>query len=165
MAMKRRGFLGMLGAAIAVPVLPVTGAAAPAAAPVSRAAYRLALTHAKTRPHVTARGLAYVLKVSREQATSILSEMAGSGVVTPISPSVDGSMRTTSNILINDPWGLERTSRARRTAVEQRQDEARRPTDDQPVSDAMMAHLYRLCRDYGMTLSPRCGIANERACI
>lgn len=96
--MKRRSFLSLLGAAIATPALP---AAAPAAS-YSRLTFGIAVLHARTRAHVSARGLAWCLKVPLPQAKAMLSEMAARGMVTPVG--LSGQMRAVSNILQPQAW-------------------------------------------------------------
>ncbi|MEJ6399260.1 hypothetical protein [Yoonia sp. 208BN28-4] len=150
--MKRRGFLQMLGAVIATPALPM---AAPAqAATYNRYMYGLAVFHARTRPHVSVRGIAYCLKVTTAQAEAMIAEMTTAGHVTPVVGS-GGSVRAVSNILRPDCWGLDAASRATRAKLRQaRQSEI---SDAQSVQQQpFMAHLHQLCRDYGFTLSPRC---------
>ena len=149
--MKRRGFLRMLGAAAAAPLLPAIPSAATAAAGYNRYQYGLAVFHARTRAHVSARGLAYCLKVTPAQAQAMIAEMSAKGMVTPVTGS-GGSVRAVSNILKPDMWGLDKSmrqarSRARRSNRMDRT-EAVRPTD-------WIDYLRDLCRAEGMTLQPR----------
>jgi 3-isopropylmalate/(R)-2-methylmalate dehydratase small subunit len=103
MKMKRRGFLTMLGAAVAAPALPAVSSA-PAAAAYNRYMYGLAVFHARTRAHVSARGIAYCLKVSTAQAEAMISEMTKNGLVKPVF-GAGGNVRAVSNILNTDTWG------------------------------------------------------------
>ncbi|MEY1554172.1 hypothetical protein AB3Y40_00925 [Yoonia sp. R2331] len=152
--MKRRGFLGMFGAAIAAPIMPAMGGTVATAATYNRYTFGLAVFHARTRAHVSARGLAYCLKVTVPQAEAMIGEMSAKGMVRPVLGAAGGHVRAVSNILTPDAWGLERTARqARARARQKRLAEAR---GDAPESSAMMAHLHRMCVDYGLTLSPRC---------
>jgi hypothetical protein len=152
--MKRRGFLGLFGAAIAVPALPFAAPVTPAVV-YSRSTYGLAVLHARTRPHVTARGIAHCLKLPKSQASAMMAEMIESKLITPITGAADGSMRATSNILINDPWGLERTSAARQTTADQAKRHAKVQQPEVKI-DLLLAHLRDLCTQQGMTLSRRC---------
>lgn len=156
--MKRRRFLGMLTAAAAMPALPVGAAsAAPAAVSYSRASYGLAVLHARTRPHVSARGLAHCLKLPKSQTSAMMAEMTRNNLITPIQGAASGHMRATSNILISDPWGLKKTATARQIASDKaRQDAKPDPAAAKGNIDLMLAHLHDLCRRQGMTLSPRC---------
>jgi hypothetical protein len=151
--MKRRNFLGFLGAAIAAPALPAIAPAATAAT-YNRYTYGLAVFHARTRAHVSARGIAYCLKVPTAQAEAMIAEMSANGLVKPVF-GAGGNVRAVSNILKPDAWGLDKAARkARSDARRRNQAETAKPTT--PTPDTMMAHLHQMCRDYGMTLSPRC---------
>ncbi len=152
--MKRRSFLGLFSAAVVAPALPV---AAPAAVTYSRSSYGLAVLHERTRPYVSARGLAHCLKLPKSQASTMMAEMTRNNLITLIKRAVDGSMRATINILISDPWGLQKTAAARKVAS----DNAKREGKSDPARtrgniDLMLAHLHDLCVRQGMTLSPRC---------
>jgi len=154
--MKRRSFLGMVGAAIAVPAMPFAAPSAPAVV-YSRSTYGLAVLHARTRPHVSARGLAHCLKLPKSQASAMMAEMVESNLITPIKGAVDGSMRATSNILINDPWGLARTSAPRPKTVDQADRDHKADTARTEARiDLMLVHLRDLCVRNGMALHPRC---------
>lgn len=94
MTLRRRGFLGMLGAAIAAPAIPV---AAPSVG-FSRASYGLALVHAQTYPLVSVRGLVNRLGVSQSQATAILRKMSADGVLGVVAPTRPGTLFASSKV-------------------------------------------------------------------
>lgn len=153
--MKRRGFLRLLGAAVAAPTLPAVTPKAAVAATYNRYTFGLGVFHARTRAHVSVRGLAHRLNLSPEQARLMLAEMAERGLVTPIA-GTGGSVRAVSNILKPDMWGLDRSARAARAQVRlARTAEAPRQARQADLS-AMLNYLRGLCVDRGMTLSPRC---------
>ncbi len=158
--MKRRGFLALLGGAIAAPLVPSMGGAATVAS-YNRYTYGLAVFHARTRAHVSARGLSHCLKVSLPQAEAMITEMSTNGLVRPVLGASGGHVRAVSNILKPDMWGLERSARQARSARRRARLEGR--TGDHQAArvdtSAMMAHLHQICRDYGLALSPRCGAA------
>jgi len=147
--MKRRGFLQLLGAAAATPLMP--GAALAKAAGYNRYQYGLAVFHARTRAHISARGIAHRLKVSVPQAEAMIGEMVDKGLVKPVfgGPNV----RAVSNILKPDAWGLETHARKQRSAARRAKRLAKAPAHD--IAD-MITHLRQICVDYGMTLHPRC---------
>lgn len=151
--MKRRGFLRLLGAAVAAPMIPVAVPAAGAAASYNQFQYGLAVFHARTRAHVSARGIAYCLKVTPAQAQAMIAEMSAKGLVTPVAGS-GGSVRAVSNILKPDMWGLDKA--ARQARAERRK--ARNDAGQDPGAQAQdwLGYLQQMCRAQGMTLSPRC---------
>ena len=146
--MKRRGFLAMIGAAAVAPLMPAAGTAQ--AVTYNRYTYGLAVFHARTRAHVSARGIAHCLKVSVPQAEAMIAEMANNGLVKPVfgGPNV----RAVSNILKPDAWGLDKAARQARAKI-RRDRNVQLQIEDQST---LMGHLRQMCVDYGMTLSPRC---------
>jgi len=139
--MKRRSFIGMIGAALAVPTMPI---AAPSVG-YSRATYGLAVLHARTRAHVSARGLAYCLKVSAAQAEAMVAEMSAKGLVRPLA---GGSVRAVSNILNPGVWGTAGVSAKPAT-----RHQIKLPQTPKTDLSAMMAHLHKLCRSRGMVVA------------
>ncbi len=93
MTMKRRSFLGMLGAAAVAPAIPMRAAAAPAAAVYNRYMYGLAVFHARTRASLSTGDLMAKLRVSAVQANAMMGEMTATGVVQPIAQSAVGAVR------------------------------------------------------------------------
>ena len=142
--MKRRNFIGLIGAAIAAPALPM---AAPAAG-YSRVTYGLAVLHARTRAHVSARGLSYCLKVNAAQAEAMVAEMSAKGLVRPIA---GGSVRAVSNILNPGVWGTVGASTAK-PITQQPKVNLRLQSQNVDLS-TMMAHLHKLCRSRGMVVA------------
>ena len=158
MAMKRRGFLAMLGASIAAPVLAV--AAAPqsiAAATYNRTIYGMAVFHARTRAHITVRGLATRMQVTPIQAKAMIAEMSQAGLVVPVGAGGD-SVRAVSRIY--EPRTLhvprrkvERTNVSKVETVKGSSPTAARLDVD---LSAFLTHLRRICVAQGMPLSPAC---------
>ena len=142
----------MFGAAIAAPALAM---AAPthASAAYSRYMYRLAVFHARTRAHVSARGLALGLKVSQSQAKVMIAEMTTSRLVKPVGLS-GGNVRAVSNIRKPDAWGLNQAARNQRSVTGKAKHAAKRD----PSISALMAHVRKICQSHGMTLHPRCAV-------
>lgn len=158
MAMKRRGFMQLLGAALAAPALPAVAPAATVAG-YNRYTYGLAVFHARTRAHISARGLAHCLKVTPAQAQAMIAEMSSSGLVTPVIGSTGAKVRAVSNILRPDTWGLDAAARKARSADRR----ARLAKDDErtkhyiePDLSRFIAHLRDICIANGMALHPRC---------
>lgn len=148
--MKRRNFLGLIGATVAAPFLPAGAgmATTPVAAAYNRYTFGLAVFHARTRAHVSARGLAHCLRVSLPQAEAMIAEMSGKGLVTPVLGGPAGKVRAVSNILKDDVWGLKRTAQ-RNQSARQRSNRVARDADHQrPKGGAdlslFVAHLRGL---------------------
>jgi len=70
MTMKRRSFLGLFGAAVAAPAIPM---AAPAG--YSSAAYKVAMAHAKRFPVISVAGLSKRGDLSMTQAEALIKEL------------------------------------------------------------------------------------------
>ena len=155
--MKRRSFLGLFGASVAAPALPAFGGGA-AGVTYSRSAYGMAVLHARTRHHVSARGIAHCLKVSLPQAKAMISEMSAGGLVKPVAGGAGVHVRAVSNVLQPGLIGMrtagpEAKQRARRRATQ----EANRQTPPQGQGhNALIGHLHHMCTDNGHTLHPRC---------
>lgn len=163
MSMRRRGFLRMLGAAIAAPAMPLTASAGG----YSRSAFKVALAHAQRFPVVSVAGLAKRGGLSIDQAEAMIRELARQDMVRLVGPSVSGKPRAASKILVNDPWGIARTSQDRAAARMERQPQQEDAdlnasetveNDEKPHAHTPLwiAHLHELCRSQGMPLSPRC---------
>jgi len=168
MSMRRRGFLGLFGAAVATPLMPM-GASAGASATYSRAAFRAAVAHAQKFPVISVVGLSKRGGLSMPQAEAMIKELASKDMVKLVGPSRSGRVRAASKILKNDPWGIARTSQERHIArsnankkeLEQKAKDVRDRKLNQTRKmnvdlDPLLAHLRQLCLRQDMTLSPRC---------
>ncbi len=155
MSMKRRGFLGLLGAAIGAPMMPGVGAAAPA-----RSAFDIAVAHAQRFPVISVAGLSKHGKMTATQADAMIKRLAVEGQVKLVGPSRSGGVRAASRLFRNDHWGLARTAHEHRTAAQEaRQKRLKAKRQEQtktPQIAPWLAHLHDLCRAQGMVLSPRC---------
>lgn len=154
MSMKRRGFLGMLGAVLSVPALP---SVALAKAPGS--AFKAAILHAQKFPVISVAGLANRGGLSTVQAEAMIKELAARDMVKLVGPSKSGSVRAASKILTHDPWGLGRTSQSQKSVTKPESRQAHRSADENTQSllvEPWLAHLRQLCVDRGMTLHLRC---------
>lgn len=150
--MKRRKFLSLIGAVTTAPLMPTLGATTPQA--YSRTMFSRAVMHARLRPHVSARGIAYRLKVTVPQAEKMIAEMASKGMVRPVLNGGGVHVRAMSAIVKPQAWGAGDAARRSRT----NQATARRADltgSHQIECSSMLAHLHQICLDYGMFLSPR----------
>ena len=163
MTMKRRSFLGMFGAVVAAPAIPM---AAPAG--YSSAAYKVAMAHAQKFPVISVAGLSKRGGLSMTQAEALIKELATHGKVKLVGPSASGRVRAASKVYTKDAWGVVRTSEPRDIQRVQRRKEAQQHKAQKTKQQAQkvqqpkaeiapwLAHLHDLCRAQGMALSPRC---------
>lgn len=140
--MKRRSFLTLIGAAVATPVLP---AVAPAAS-YSRLTFGTAVLHARTRAHVSARGLSWCLKVPMAQAEAMMAEMATRGMITPIG--MGRKMRAVSNILQPQAWHVA----ARAAPVQDARTRISCQFNSSQPLPAWLRHLRGIARANGHTM-------------
>lgn len=152
--MKRRKFLGMLGAATASPMLPLPAIAAAPAATYTPAALHGAILHAQASGHVSVQGLTHLLRIPPAGAEALMQDMMNKGILAP--------MQGTNPVL---GWAKSRIYKprfamrvpTRRTQIEEpdlgQQREGQR---DSPAQDPLFAHLHYLCRAVGMALHPSC---------
>ena len=148
--MQRRRFLSLIGAAGAAPLIPGAAAASGTGALYSRTLYSRAVMHARLRQHVSARGIAFRLKVPLAQAEGMISEMAAKGLVKPVVNGAGVHVRAISSIVQPHAYGAG-------SGVRQARRRARRLRigDDRSQTSPLMDHLHGLCRRYGLPLSPR----------
>lgn len=158
--MQRRGFLRLFGAAVTTPFLPAVGAAAPAAGG-AQSALAVAVAHAQKFPVISVGGLCKRCNLSAKQAEAMIRELAARDLVKLVGPARNGTVRAASKIMIGDPWGIARTSQPRPQPQPGNARQGRRPAQQHSAETAgqvapWLAHLHDLCRQRGMTLSPRC---------
>ena len=95
--MKRRNFLGLLGAAVTTPFLPAPAMAKAAkVAPYSAAAIHAAIYHAQSRAVFSVWGLAQSVGVSVETAELLMGDLAKRGVLGPLQGASTGGRWATS---------------------------------------------------------------------
>lgn len=152
--MKRRKFLSLIGAATAAPLVPSLGAASSGAL-YSRTAFSRAVMHARLRPHVSARGIAYRLKLSVPQAEAIVAEMASKGMIHPITRGGGVHVRAISAIVKPQTWGTGSAAHNAHSNAKTTK-RAAAPRHQRPAAASpLMRHLHKLCRDQGLRIHPR----------
>jgi hypothetical protein len=156
MTLRRRNFLGLFGAAIAAPLIPV---AAPAAG-FSQSAYGLAIVHAQKYPLVSVRGLVTRLGMSKTQANAVIRQMSSEGLLGALNPTRPGTVHAASKIDTNPVWSSASAKLAKskmkanpNSGSSSSLAQAKARYTDVDLSD-MLAHLRGLCVSNGMTLSP-----------
>jgi len=148
--MKRRRFLSLIGAATTAPLIPMpslrAGAASVAAAPYSKAALHGAIMHAQSSRYISAFGLTKLLKVSVAQADALMADLAGRGVIAPLSGAKASSRWAASRV--HHPV-FARVPRSGQHRANRRVDDRRLRTDPaQPDIDLLLAHLRDLSTRY-----------------
>ena len=148
MTLKRRGFMGLLGAALAAPVMPM---AAPQIGPQIRA---LAKAHARNFPQVSALGLSRTMDLPMAQAQRVLLELSRKGLVGPVSEAASGPISAASRVFrpvaaITGPAVSQNVASATRAPTP-----THAPQGAANLS-AMLRHLHRICRNQGIIVQPR----------
>ena len=154
MAMKRRGFLQMLGAAVAAPMMPAAGTAMPANIG------GLAAAHAKTYPFVSATGLSKRLGLSISQAQKVLLDLSNRGLVGEVTVCGTGPAHAASKVFVPCEESLIRLAQARKAARDVRAAKLKKAAREaacqmQVDLTALMRHLQGVCVGNGMALQPR----------
>jgi len=151
--MKRRGFLQMLGAAVAAPVLPAGVSTTPANIG------GLAATHAKAYPLISATGLANRLGLSVAQAQKVLLDLSRKGIVGEVTICGTGPLHAASKVFVPPKESMIRLAQAQKAAREVRAAKlkaAREAACKMQVDfTAMLRHLQGICLQNGMALQPR----------
>lgn len=151
--MKRRGFLGLFGAAIAAPMMPLPALGNVAGAAYSKSAMHGAIMHAQSRVSFSVWGLAKSVGVSTLQAEALMGDMAKRGILGPLQGTTHGGRWATSNILQKEMLGaVQAAKKAHQSASHQ----TSQKSYAEPDLGRLLAHLRGLCEKQGMTLSPRC---------
>ncbi|MCF6444486.1 hypothetical protein [Nereida sp. MMG025] len=150
----RRGFLAMIGGALAAPVMPSVswGAARKAVYPLS--ALHAAIFHAKTDVTFSVFTLAKRLGLDLDQAEVLMTDLSKRGVVGPLQGTTQAGRWARSNIW-QRPAGPVGRPAQHRTSSRQTA-----PRAQQPYADLrpFLQHLYASCRAQGMTPHPRCAV-------
>lgn len=151
--MKRRNFLGLFGGAIAAPLMPLP-ALATAQAGYSQAAMHGAILHAQTHSAFSIWNLAKTLNLPIAQAEALMGDMAKRGIVGPLQGATFGGRWATSNVLLRDTLAASKAVQQAKTKTPEFN------THSQAEGDlsTMIAHLRKVCIDYGMPLHPRCAL-------
>jgi hypothetical protein len=151
--MKRRNFLGLFGAAIAAPLMPLPAAGKAAGAAYSQSAMHGAIMHAQARVSFSVWGLAKTLGVSVPQAEVLMGDMAKRGILGPLQGITHGGRWATSNILQKEMLGaVQAAKKAHQSASHQ----TSLKQYAEPDLGRLLAHLRGLCEKQGMILHPRC---------
>lgn len=150
--MKRRNFLGLIGAAVAAPLMPLPQMGQAAGAAYSRSAMHWAIMHAQARVSFSVWGLAKTLGLFMPQAEALMGDMAKRGIVGPLQGTTHGGRWASSKIMQKEMLGAVEAAKRRHTSSNQTQYK----TYAEPDLGRLIAHLRGLCVAQGMTLSPAC---------
>ncbi|MCO4848257.1 MAG: hypothetical protein KC448_09835 [Yoonia sp.] len=151
--MKRRNFMGLFGAAIAAPLMPLPALGNAAGEVYAKSAMHGAILHAQARVSFSVWGLAKTLGVSVAQAETLMGDMAKRGILGPLQGTTHGGRWATSNILQKEMLGaVQAAKKAHQSATHQ----TSQKHYAEPDLGQLLAHLRGLCEKQGMTLHPRC---------
>ncbi len=129
MAMKRRGFLAMLGGTVSAPLMPVPAlgkAATVGAGTISQSAVQAAIVHAKSRAVFSVWGLATATNLTVEQATAVMEHLAERGILGPLQGTTHGGRWTTSKVWQSEMLAEAKAARALRQSHLQAKHASRR---------------------------------------
>lgn len=157
--MKRRGFLQMLGGAVAVPLMPnvSVGAAAKVAYPAS--ALHAAIYHAQSRVNFSVFSLARQLGLNMDQAEQLMSDMSTRGILGPLQGTTQSGRWALSRVWQRpfvDAAAAQKVARKsnRRTS------DANHSVSEHPSWSAdlrpFLRGVYRIAARQGHDLHPRC---------
>ena len=147
MTMKRRGFLTLLGAAVAAPAIPFAG---PSQIKI------LATAHAKKYPIVTVIGMSKRMGISMEQAETLMNGLVREGSLGPMKVGTGGHLRATSKVFVRSPVSFYSAQPERMAHQAKKHRKAlERHRVAEPKGPAWLRHLHRLCVKQGHTLQPR----------
>ena len=147
--MKRRGFIAMLGGAIAAPALPM-------AAPKFTASMRaLATAHVRKYPIITVMGISNRTGVSMEQAEELLVQMSREGMVGPVAPGPAGPMRARSILFKPSPAMVHSQSNLNERLQQQIRRAKFNRTRLRVDTSNWLTHLHDICRANDIPLQPR----------
>ena len=161
--MKRRGFLQMLGGALAAPLMPSVsvGAATKAAYPAS--ALHAAIYHAQSRVNFSVFALATKLGLSLDQAEALMSDMSARGILGPLQGTTQSGRWALSKVWERPFVDAAAAQKAARSAqAPTRTAKNQTPNwiaDQRPV----LARVYEICRAQGRDLHPRCAALLRQA--
>ena len=156
--MKRRGFLQLLGGAIAAPLMPSAsfGAATKAAYPAS--ALHAAIYHAQSRVNFSVFSLAQRLGLSLDQAQAVMTEMSSRGILGPLQGTTQAGTWARSAIWQRPAHAVAAGKVAKvaaKPAVARSGQVAARSATQANLAP-FMKYLQDLCRARGMALHPQC---------
>ena len=151
--MKRRSFIGMLGAAVTAPALPM---AAPSLSPKISA---LVAAHVRKYPVITVLGISNRIGIPQAQAEEVLYDLARQGLVGPVTPGPHGPVRAKSTLFKPTPPDVqlaevEKRMKAQRAQIRERKlQEARERISGEAVD--WLHYLQKLCVKHEFSLQPR----------
>ncbi|SLN30771.1 hypothetical protein PSJ8397_01402 [Pseudooctadecabacter jejudonensis] len=158
--MKRRGFLQLLGGAIAAPLVPnvAVGAATKAAYPAS--ALHAAIYHAQSRVNFSVFSLARQLGLDLDQAEALMGDMSSRGILGPLQGTTQPGRWARSKVWKRPFAGAAATGKVIKTA---RPSDLTRtaPQTGKSISfevdlNSFLNYLRKMSQDQGLTLHPQC---------
>jgi len=161
--MKRRGFLQILGGAIAAPLMPQAslGAATKVGYPAS--ALHAAIYHAQSRVNFSVFALATKLGLSLDQAEALMKDMSARGILGPLQGTTKSGRWALSKIWERpfvDAAAAQKVARRVSDAIEQVKEAAAKNGTGTGWKEVevrpLRRFLGRLAFDQGHVQHPRC---------
>lgn len=149
--MKRRNFLGMISGAATAPLVPIP---ALGKATYSNAAWNSAVATARKSAALSVNGMARTLQISPAAAETLMRDMVGKGILSPILGPTHGGLWASSKVM--KPVNIAAAHKAQQVARQQAARERRQLTKQQMAASDWVSHLRNICDQTGMNLYPRC---------
>lgn len=148
--MQRRKFLGLFGSAVAAPMMPLP---AMAQAGYSQTAWNTAVATARGSAAVSVNGMARALGLSPAMAETLMRDMVGKGMLSPLSGTRHGGVWAASKLM--KPINIAAAQKAQQVARNQAASD-RSDAKAQAKPSDWISHLQKICVNNGMDLQPRC---------
>ncbi|MEL6640274.1 MAG: hypothetical protein AAFP98_02995 [Pseudomonadota bacterium] len=149
--MKRRKFLGLLGASVTAPFVPASAAAkvvTKGPTTLSPAAVHAAIYHAQSRAVFSVWGLAQAANMSIDQATAVMEHLAERGILGPLQGVTHGGRWASSQIVESRMLAQVRAARSRQLAFQETATQKQQALSFQVDLTGLIEHLRTIAARY-----------------
>ena len=155
MTLRRRGFLQMIGGALAAPLMPSASLGAASKAAYPAAALHAAIYHAQSRVNFSVFALATKLGLSLDQAEALMSDMSARGILGPLQGTTQSGRWALSKIW-EKPFVEAASAQSAERVSQASDDGTQKPTFMNVDLRPFLRSVYRIAEDQGYALHPRC---------